>query len=55
MKEGGDVYGWRCEAFLSKNLKKKKARIRLHMHASIGLAKLVGKNDFGNYRSNFVL
>lgn len=33
----------------------KKARIRLHMHASISLPKLVGKNDFGNYRTNLML
>ena len=44
------------DAFLSKQKKKKnKTRIRLHMHASIGLTKLVGKNDFGNYRTNLML
>ena len=53
LKEDGDVGG---DAFLSKQKKKKnKTRIRLHMHASIGLTKLVGKNDFGNYRTNLML
>lgn len=51
LKEDGDVGG---AAFLSKK-KKQQPRIRLHMHASIGLPKLVGKNDFGNYRTNLML